>query len=88
MARTPEQIAQQWEALAKKERDMDKVIVPSKVQFNEQDRIKADTIEFINPHKHCYWYLSRSNLHRYAEQCSVWKYDCWSRRLHSYQRYD
>ena len=51
MARTPEQIAQQWEALAKKERDMDKVIVPSKVQFNEQDRIKADTIEFMDEYR-------------------------------------
>ena len=51
MARTPEQIAQQWEALAKKERDMDKVIVPSKVQFNEQDRIKADTIEFKDEYR-------------------------------------
>ena len=51
MARTPEQIAQQWEALAKKERDMEKVIVPSKVQFNEQDRIKADTIEFTDEYR-------------------------------------
>ena len=30
---------------------MDKVIVPSKVQFNEQDRIKADTIEFMDEYR-------------------------------------
>ncbi len=30
---------------------MDKVIVPSKVQFNEQDRIKADTIEFTDEYR-------------------------------------
>ena len=30
---------------------MEKVIVPSKVQFNEQDRIKADTIEFTDKYR-------------------------------------
>ena len=51
MARTPEQIARQWEALTKKEREMAKEKELSAVQHNEQDRIKSGTIEFIDEYR-------------------------------------